>query len=135
MTNKKIFLVIDDDEFSNRICEMVIKITYPDAETISFLEPELALDYLKKVDTNPLPNTTTIIFLDINMPTMTGWEFLDERKKLSTENIEHVFILSSSVIDTDFRKSREYECVDFIIKPFSEKALKNAVELISTKAH
>ena len=127
------FFIIDDDPFNNKICTMIIKSVYTESEVISFTEPENGLAYIKEKYTNSTIDFTTIIFLDINMPTMTGWEFLEEYEKLDDEIKDRIviFILSSSVDENDIIKTKEFRCLDFISKPLSAAALQNALSLIS----
>lgn len=136
MTDKKRFFIVDDDPFNNKICTMVIKSVYADSEVISFTEPEKGLGYLKEKYDRSTSDLSTILLLDINMPTMTGWEFLEEYQKLSDEIKDRVsiFILSSSVDHSDIKKTKEYHCVDFISKPLSITALKSALDLVPPKS-
>jgi len=83
-----------------------------------------ALEYLKSLirASGKLPD---VIFIDINMPVMDGWEFLEEYKTLQ-ENINtpiKIYILSSSVDKNDIMRSKEYNSViDYVIKPvYKEK--------------
>ena len=83
-----------------------------------------ALEYLKNLikSSGKLPD---VIFIDINMPVMDGWEFLEEYKTLSTrinDNIK-IYILSSSVDKNDIMRSKEYSSViEYVVKPvYKEK--------------
>jgi len=131
MLNKKRFLIIDDDSFNNKICTIVIKSIYSDTEVISFTEPEKGLEYLKQNYLNSEHDINTFILLDINMPSMTGWEFLEEYENFKSEIIDHIsiYILSSSVDQRDKEKSKEYSCIDFISKPLTIATLKKILEL------
>lgn len=69
----------------------------------------------------PLPE---IIFLDLNMPVMNGWEFLDEFNKLSFTNKPKVYIVSSQFDLQEIEKGKSYDFVrDFISKPLIESKL------------
>lgn len=63
-----------------------------------------------------------VLFLDLNMPVMDGWEFLDELCIIpEITDKTKVYILSSSISSRDVAKSKEYEIVkDFICKPLTE---------------
>jgi CheY-like chemotaxis protein len=75
-----------------------------------------------------LPN---YILLDINMPIMNGWEFLDEYKhqNIDPSGKSKIFIISSSVFSNDISKARSYPLVrNFISKPLSIEKIKEMLE-------
>ena len=75
-----------------------------------------------------------VIFLDLNMPIMDGWEFLDEFVKLPIKNKPRVYIVSSSIDNQDIEKAKTYEIVkDFIVKPLSESILTDLFKTIETE--
>lgn len=66
-----------------------------------------------------------IIFLDLNMPVMDGWEFLDEFMKINPVKEILIYILTSSVDPEDTIKAKKYEMVSgYIVKPITEVQLK-----------
>jgi CheY-like chemotaxis protein len=80
-------------------------------------------DSLKTTDTNNKPQ---LIFLDLNMPVMDGWEFLDSFKTESYSQFHDtkVIILSSTINPEDLEKSKKYPMViDFLSKPISKEML------------
>ncbi len=90
---------------------------------IVFENGEEAMDDLKfMLKTNKeLPE---VIFLDLNMPIMNGWEFLDELKKMDLKKRIGVYIVSSSIDKVDEEKSKKYDMViDFISKPLTTNKL------------
>ena len=65
-----------------------------------------------------------LILLDINMPIMDGWQFLDEFIKLKTSKKITLYIVSSSVDPIDFIKAKEYKLVKgFLVKPITMETL------------
>lgn len=75
----------------------------------------------------------SVIFLDLNMPIMTGWEFLERFTKIENHNEGQVivYIISSSVDPRDLEKVGNYEIIhNYILKPFSNKDLENIMEAI-----
>ncbi|MEJ1223886.1 response regulator [Sediminicola sp. 1XM1-17] len=94
-----------------------------------------ALDDLRfMVKTNEaLPE---VIFLDLNMPVMNGWEFLDQLKKMDLGNRVGVYVVSASIDHEDQEKSKEYDMViDFIGKPLTPNKLKQLLLVAEKKAH
>ncbi|MFT4832650.1 MAG: CheY-like chemotaxis protein [Psychroserpens sp.] len=90
---------------------------------IVFENGKEALDDLRfMLNTNKeLPE---VIFLDLNMPIMNGWEFLDELKTMNLKKKIGVYIVSSSIDRMDEEKSRNYDMViDFISKPLTTNKL------------
>ena len=79
---------------------------------------------------NALP---TVIFLDLNMPIMNGWEFLDLFTKLTSKTIlgVRVYIISSSIDPRDLEKVKDYDFVhSYILKPITHDDLKNVMDAI-----
>tara|TARA_R110002167_G_scaffold247308_16_gene452934 strand:- start:274 stop:684 length:411 start_codon:yes stop_codon:yes gene_type:complete len=65
-----------------------------------------------------------VIFLDLNMPIMDGWEFLDRFVQLSLEEKPRIYIVSSSIDPSDLEKAKGYGIVNnFVSKPFSDAKL------------
>lgn len=63
-----------------------------------------------------------VIFLDLNMPIMNGWEFLDEFIKLPNPSLDKtvIYVISSSVDPKDINKVKEYELIsNYILKPIT----------------
>lgn len=124
-------LIIDDDEINNFICIKNIR-DVAFAEHASFcLRAKEALDLLKETLENNPDELPDVIFLDINMPIMNAWEFLEEYKPLQETFPKEVFlfILSSSVYRKDVDKSSTYNLVkDYLIKPLNREKLADLVE-------
>ena len=76
-----------------------------------------------------------VVLLDINMPIMNGWEFLDEYTRLNIDPLNKckVYIISSSVFSNDINKARSYPVVkDFVSKPLNVEKIK---ELFAVENH
>ena len=120
-------LLVDDDEINNFISIKLIKKALANAEISACLNGKIAIDeltQLQKLDPNKLPD---FILLDINMPIMNGWEFLDEYKRLGIDPLgkSKIFIISSSVFSNDINKAKSYDLVkDFISKPLNVDKIK-----------
>ena len=95
-------LLIDDDRMTNFINKTVIKSEFPDYSPVIF---ENGLDAIEHIRENP--NTPYLIFLDINMPIMDGWEFLEALSKDTNQYNLVIHILSSSLDTVDKRKAKE----------------------------
>ncbi len=117
-------LLVDDLPADNHFLQMMIE-EMNIAENIKVaLNGIDALNYLKN-ENNIIPD---LIFLDINMPKMNGWEFLEEYKKLdkNTKSKIVIVILSTSINPDDIKKSEGIEEVsDFEVKPLDKDAIEN----------
>jgi CheY-like chemotaxis protein len=124
-------LLVDDDEINNFISIKLIKKALLTTEIMACLNGKFAIDQLVEIqrkDPNKLPD---FILLDINMPIMNGWEFLDEYKRLNIDPLgkTKIFIISSSVFSNDINKARSYPLVkSFISKPLSVEKIKELFE-------
>jgi CheY-like chemotaxis protein len=130
MSTKINLLVIDDDDINIFIIKKIVEKTGYEAQMVAKTNGQLAIDYLKElIDTQqPLPH---LILIDINMPVLNGWEFLESYEKLGiTENVD-MYMLSSSVYENDIEKAKTYKTVKgFISKPLSIERL---IELFEGK--
>ena len=108
---------IDDDQISNFLTERLLAEAGFATEIHSFLSAEDAFNYVvQSLDTN-IPD---IIFLDLNMPRMNGWEFLDALTPYNDSFLGkcRIYILTSSLDTSDCARSEQYELVyGFIHKP------------------
>jgi len=124
---KNVFL-IDDDPIVNILSKKIIeKINFCENVYV-YRQASEALDELKKIEETEMHNCPDIIFLDINMPEMNGWEFLDNCKKACPGILKKcsVIMLTSSIDPRDKQKSQSYDFVtDFISKPLTKEKLKN----------
>ncbi|MDL5512551.1 response regulator [Arenibacter sp. M-2] len=72
-----------------------------------------------------------VIFLDLNMPIMDGWEFLEEFGKLSGKKDVKIYILSSSVDSRDMERASKYNTVNgFIAKPLTDVKIRELAQEI-----
>lgn len=123
------FIVIDDDMINNMLCKIVIRQAAAKCEILTFESPEDGLDYFNRGYTkNGVP---TVLFLDINMPTWSGWEFLDNFDLLDKEIKDQVivFMLSSSVDPSDKQRAIENRNVTgYLEKPLTTEKISDILE-------
>ncbi len=128
-------LLVDDDEINNFISIKLIKKALLNTEIMACLNGKFAIDQLVEIQRKDPDKMPDYILLDINMPIMNGWEFLDEFKRLNIDSAGKckIFIISSSVFSNDINKARSYPLVkDFISKPLNVDKIR---ELFTVEDH
>jgi len=125
--------IIDDDPIfvfttkkmfdKEKICQNIL--VFPNGEdAINHLTPLM--------DANNEKELPELILLDLNMPIMDGWQFLDEFVKHKTEKKIIIFIVSSSIDPNDIQKANEYQNVsNYIIKPITREKIKHIASEIT----
>ncbi|WP_221393015.1 response regulator [Dyadobacter sp. NIV53] len=100
-------IVVDDDPANNLICKHIIHRFDKEAQVTLFTDPAKALEAIKEIYSLGTDSNPTIILLDINMPVITGWEFLEKFKMLDEKIRKQItiYILSSSIDDGDIEKA------------------------------
>jgi len=124
-------ICIDDDPLCLLLAEVVIKQTNVANEVLLADSGPAALSLLKKLYStgeNKLVSQelSTLIFLDLNMPVMNGWEFLDvfERDYQHLCGLVKIVILTSSIDTADILRARQYKIVsDYMPKPITADAI------------
>ncbi|TFF38032.1 response regulator [Mucilaginibacter psychrotolerans] len=120
-------LLVDDDEINNFISIKLIKKALTNTDIMACLNGRFAIDQLVEIQRKDPSQLPDYILLDINMPIMNGWEFLDEYKRINLDPLgkSKIFIISSSVFSNDINKARSYPLVkDFISKPLNVDKIK-----------
>ena len=127
-------LLVDDDEINNFISVKLIKKTLINTEIKTCLNGKFAIDELANIQEDKPDELPDYILLDINMPIMNGWEFLEEYERLNIDpqGKTQIFIISSSVFNNDINKAKSYPLVkDFISKPLSIDKIKDMLGLVN----
>ncbi len=122
-------LCVDDDPITLMLYKMVIAKASFTEEIITAKNGQEAMDYYANLKANNETRCPELIFLDLNMPVMGGWEFLDNFIKKEYEEFNtktKVIVLSSTIDPTDIEKSKTYPIViDFLSKPITKEMLED----------
>lgn len=117
-----VIFLVDDDPINNLINRRLLGKTGIGNQIKEFLSAEEALEKIKLLP----PEGSLLIFLDINMPVLNGWEFLDAYAELFPFREDTIVILSSSIDYQDRQKALEYPIVSgFLEKPLSLEKIDN----------
>ena len=127
------FIVIDDDPLNNTICKLTIQRTLGDVDVTTFTDPKEGLEYISSMH-NQVNGfyVSAVLFLDINMPIMNGWQFMERYDTLehSVKSKIKVYILSSSVDERDIEKAQNNKnIVNYLAKPIK----KDIIRVITNK--
>lgn len=125
--------LIDDSEVDLFVHRKFIELRQLASEIVTFNSPSVALE---KMSTVPDNGTAGILFLDLNMPMINGFEFLEKAKKISTGafNRMRVVILTSSNSHTDRERAQTFEnVISFIPKPLTVQGIDDIIKLIGVE--
>ncbi len=117
-------LCIDDDPITLMLCKKVISKSSFSHEVITAQNGEEALHHFNvlKYTNDQAKKRPELIFLDLNMPIMGGWEFLDHFTSSDYKefNTVPVIVLSSTIDPEDLAKAKKYPIIiDFLSKPIT----------------
>ncbi len=124
-------MLIDDNEIDNLINQKMVEAAAITQNIFTHSGAKSAIEFLRnaeklaKAAASLLPE---VIFLDIDMPLMDGFQFLDQFDKLSAETKKYcrIVILTSSINPQDMNKAKSYPYVKkFLNKPLNQDALKS----------
>ncbi|RFN58182.1 response regulator [Marixanthomonas ophiurae] len=122
-------IIVDDDKIVCKVTKRMFQICGLSNDPIIFNSGKKALAFLKETNNEKERN---IIFLDINMPFINGWEFIDILSKETTLLHTTIYLITSSIFPEDHTRARENKIVaDILIKPITLAKTKQLVAEIN----
>lgn len=122
MKKLKSVLLVDDDSTSNFMAQLLLEDLNIAEQISTTLNGQEALDYIQiHCAAGNCPN---LILLDINMPVMNGFEFLEYFRRLPVSSQIQVVMLTSSVYHKDLEKAKSYQINYYVSKPLTTEKLK-----------
>ena len=131
MCNVNNILLVDDDDTGTFLTKIVIKKLDQSIKVDNVWNGQEALDYFSGNDNTSLSKFPDLILLDINMPIMNGFEFLEEFNGNNTypKNIP-IVILTTSTYSNDFKQAIKYNILEFLEKPLSVDTLSSVLDKV-----
>lgn len=126
-------LFVDDDPITLMLCKKVISKAAFSNQIITAQNGEEAINLFRNLLDDLEKTIPELIFLDLNMPIMGGWEFLEEFSKPTFKQFHNikVIVLSSTIDPEDLEKIKEFPMVmDFLPKPISLSMLNKVAEAL-----
>ena len=135
MSNFKDFIIIDDDIINNKLCRKIIEKTFPDAAITDFINAREGLDFIIEKYSKS-GDEKVIVLLDISMPIMNAWEFLDvfDNLERGLKDRVKIHILSSSINKNDMMRAQTNSNVEYyLIKPLTKESIRLIVNVLNKK--
>ena len=127
MTTYTNYVIIDDDAINNKICTAVLSKLLEEVNITTFLDPIKGYAHIVTEYSRIDHDEKCVLLLDLNMPVMNGWQFLelfDKQDDAVKERVK-IFILSSSVDKRDIeRADKDKNVSNYLIKPLTKETLR-----------
>lgn len=130
-------ICVDDDPIALLLSKLVISKSDFASQVITAANGEIAIQYLERpevIEENTVSKNPLVILLDLNMPVMDGWEFLEQFSNtlfLDHYRASKVILLSSSIDPNDIERSKDFPMVAaFLPKPLTKEMLETILEKI-----
>jgi len=123
-------ILVDDDDIVLMMQQKMICRCEISSEPVIFKSALETLEYLNTPDNLNDKKKEYLILLDINMPIMSGWEFLDKIKEHPLHDQIHVIMVTSSIDQKDRIRAKKYQrVIDYIEKPVTLKHCESLKQL------
>lgn len=124
-------LLVDDDSITNFLNENLLKEMKLAEEINVANDGAEALDFIKAHWDRGISFKKKLILLDINMPVMDGFEFLEHFDQMKINDGVKIVLLTTSSNNKDIEKAKKYNVYDYILKPLNDEKLMTLVTKLS----
>ncbi|WP_209331661.1 response regulator [Lunatimonas salinarum] len=129
MSRIKVACVIDDDPLYNFGIKKLFEFTQFSENCLFYKNGQEAIDALTDISLSE--NFPDVLLVDINMPIMNGWKFLEEYEKRNLKRDVRIYVVSSSINQEEIDRANGYEFVNgYIFKPLTLEKVKELKEQI-----
>jgi CheY-like chemotaxis protein len=125
-------LLVDDDNITNFLNESLLQELEIANAVIVFTDGFSALEYINKNWAGASGQNKNLILLDINMPLMNGFEFLERLKDIELEDV-YVVLLTTSSNEKDVSMGEAFNVDDYLTKPLTDNKILRLVEKFKEK--
>jgi two-component system, chemotaxis family, chemotaxis protein CheY len=125
--------LVDDDTIFQFTATRLIQSAKLAGQIISFENGGDAINYLKENAAN-IDKLPDHLFLDINMPFIDGWMFLEDFVQLKSKLVKdiRIYMVSSSIDQRDMNRAKEYsEVKEFVVKPVSMETFSRLLQRVA----
>jgi two-component system, chemotaxis family, chemotaxis protein CheY len=134
--SEPVIALVDDDTIFQLTASRMLRSTHLTHTILQFSNGEEALRYLSE-NADKKENLPDILFLDINMPYVDGWMFLEDyvklKKKLNKEIL--IYMVSSSIDPMDINRAKNNQSVkDYLIKPISREGFEELLQQFKNRS-
>lgn len=133
MKTANLTFIVEDDQIASFLIRKTLEKNNSFSQILGFENGQPAFDRLKEIiqKQQSLPD---LILLDINMPIMDGWEFLEAIRELKAARHLPVIMLTSSINEEDKKKSSAYSNVlGYFTKPLTDQKVLEFLKLLEEK--
>lgn len=117
-------LIVEDNKIDTLVHTKIIQIARPDLEIVHAENGKIALELLKERETKP-----SLVLLDLIMPVMDGFEFLDKLSAMPEYKDLKIIVLTTSTNQQDRKKSSSiFNITDYVIKPLTRERFRELAE-------
>ena len=126
-------MIVDDSEPSVFLTRKYLEMSGKCGEIYNAANGEEALESLQKLRSADPPRKPSVILLDINMPRMNGFEFLEEYEKLiektELDEVSYILMFTTSDYTEDIKRARKFKSVSkYIVKPLTSENVDEIID-------